>query len=197
MYQTFLTDAGESPVALDDIQFTYTRRIPLPGDVTLRPSFGLTAPTSYGSQLAGVYTAPRIGLSADKKFGKYFSLDARLRGTFFIVKATSGGGTFTDAGLSGFVDGNASMVGSADPNARGSFAMSLGADLSMPFHTPLSIGAALYTSYTWYYNVANSGMLPGSMDCGHSDFGTPQGQCMSVQTVAQPGQPTQQFYGYT
>ncbi len=192
MYQNFLTDQGELPVALDDILFSYTRRIPLAYDITLRPSVGVTAPVSFGSQLAGVITTPRIGLAADKKFGKYFVLDARLRGTFYIVKATSGGGQFADAGLSGFIDGNAMAVGSAMPNPRGSFGMSLGADFSMPFHEALSIGAGAYTSYTWFYSPAGVGELPGSMDCGKGAFG----MC-GMPAITPPSQPTQQFYGYT
>lgn len=190
LYQYFLADQGESGARLDDLALSYTRRIPLPGGVTLRVSPGVTLPTSYGSQLAGIYVEPVLGVSAEKRFGRYFSLDARMRGVAYIVKATSGGGTFADAGLGGF---SQDATGGSSPNPEAGFSMRLAADFTMPFHEPLSINLLGYTSYTWFYDI---GCSPPPMDSGLSQaIGMmPAGNCTPAS--AQAGQPAQQKYGY-
>jgi hypothetical protein len=160
----------------------------------MRASFSLTLPVSYGSQLAGLYTAPKLALQADRKFGKYFSLDARLSGGVYIVKYAEGGASFISAGNSGFNNvGVGQNGGGANPNPRGSFSMALNADLAMPFHEPLSVGLSMYTGWTWFYDVCNG---PGSMSGLSSAIGmpVPMGTC-TLPSVAQPdGQPFQQSY---
>jgi len=195
VYQRFLGDMGETGVRMDDISFSYTRRIPIPGEVTLRPSFSITAPTSYGSQLASVYTVPRLALQADRRFG-HFTLDARLSGSVFIVKYAEGGSSFNGGGNSGF--GVGQNGGGVYANPKGVFSASLSGDFSMPFHEPLSIGASLYTGYIWKYDVCGSSAQAGS-DGGASAFGMKtqgMGTCSAMPTVMQStSQPTSQNYG--
>jgi hypothetical protein len=195
VYQYFLSDAGESGVRADDISVKYTRRIPLPGKVTLRAAFSLSAPVSYGSQLAGVITVPKLSLQADRRFGKYLTLDARVTGGYYIVKYAEGGSSYNGGGNSGFGLGNNQPGAYANP--KGTLSMGLTADLAMPFHEPLSVGLSLYNGYAWVYNVCGNGMQP--LGSGHEQsFGMPQGMgtCMQDPTVSQGGQPFKQSYGY-
>jgi hypothetical protein len=189
VYQRFLADAGESGARLDDLLLQYTHRFVLPQQFSLRLYASITAPTSYGSQLAGLYTVPSLGVEGDKKFGKYFSLNARVRGSVDIVKSAEGGAAFNGGGNSGF--GLGDNGGGADPNPKGSLSLRLLADLAMPFHTPLSISALVYTSYAWFYNVGG-GAIPGG-DGGQSAFGMSNANNPSVMST---GQPTNQFYGW-
>lgn len=188
LYQYFLADSGESGARADDLLLKYTRRIPLPGAVTMRVSGSLTAPTSYGSQLAGLYTVPRLQLQADRTFGKYFTLDARLSGSMYVVKYAEGGAAFNNSGNSGFgTSGLGTNGGGANANPKGSYSMSLNAELAMPFHTPLAVGLTAYVGYTWFYDVACGGNNPQDMHAGA--FGTnAMGTCANQPTVQQATQ---------
>jgi hypothetical protein len=196
--QAFLADGGESGARSDDISLTYTRRFPLPGQTNIRLSGSLTAPVSYGSQLAGIYTVPKLSLSADKRFGRYFSMDARVTGSMFIVKYASGGSSYNGGGISGFgaaTNGNGigSNGGGATPNPKAGLSMAVGADLAMPFHTPLSIGVGLYVSYAWMYNVCGSASNSGLSSA--TGMMEPSGNCNLNATNASDGQPFFQSYG--
>jgi hypothetical protein len=196
VYQWFLSDQGEPGVRADDISFKYTRRIPLPGAVTMRASFSLTAPVSYGSQVATLYTAPKLQLQADRRFGKFFSLDARLSGGFYVVKYAEGSAAFTNGGNSGFSNiGTTTGNTGSNPNPRGTFSMALNADLAMPFHDALSVGLSVYTGWTWFYDVCN-GAGTGAMTGLGSALGMPAGMtACSLPVSGQPGgQPFQQSY---
>jgi hypothetical protein len=185
LYETFLIDQGDSPVRADDISFRYTRRFPLPAQTTLRLAASFTAPVSYGSQLAGVYTAPKLSIQADKRFGKYFSLDGRVTGGVFIVKSAVGGSAYNDSGASGFASsGFGTNGGGANPNPKGTVSLGLTADLAMPFHDPLSIGLSVYDAYTWYYDVSNGG------NCSSG----PSTPCMYGSVMQSTAQPFQQAY---
>jgi len=195
LYQFGIVDQGDSPVRSDDIQASYTRRIPLPGKVTLRASFALTAPISYGSQLAGLITSPRVSLQADRRFGKYFTLDARLGGTYFIFTHTTGYG-LTGAGIAGngtpgTGGGGVTDPGSAgaNPNPRASLTMVLSADLAMPFHDSLSLGVSLYNGYSWVYDVGCSGSGSAYTGGSMSAFGTTMAGTCPPTTNATQGQP--------
>jgi hypothetical protein len=186
IYETFLIDNGDSAARADDITFRYTRRIPLPAQTTLRLSASFTAPVSYGSQLAGLYTAPKLSIQADKRFGKFFSLDARVTGGVFIVKSASGGSAYNGSGGSGFTTaGFGNNGGGANPDPKGTMSLGLTADLAMPFHDPLSIGLSLYDAYTWFYDVSNGGGCPA---------GTPSTVCMYGTVMQSTSQPVQQTW---
>ncbi len=147
---------------------------------------------SYGSQLAGVYTVPRLSLTGERRFG-HFTLDARLGGAVYIVKYAEGGSSFNDGGNSGFGGGIGGNGGGANPNPRGGFNMLLSGDFSMPFHEPLSVGLSLYAGYTWFYDVGCTGAGSGYMG-GGSAFGMPTTVCPPT-TNAGSSQPFQQSYG--
>jgi hypothetical protein len=146
IYQRFIADEGETGVRADDLSFSYTRRVPLPGEVQLKLSGRLTAPISFNSQKASLITSPRGAVQVSRKFGT-FNLDARLSGTGYIVKY-------------------ASYDGGANPNPRGLLGATLSGDYAMPFLESLSIGATLYTGYLWFYDVYGSAgpnmTLPGA-----------------------------------
>jgi hypothetical protein len=160
--------------------------------VNLLAAVSATIPVSYGSQLAGVYTVPRVSLTGERRFG-HFTLDARLGGAVYIVKYAEGGSAFNDAGNSGFSGNLGGNGGGANPNPRGSFNMLLSGDFSMPFHEPLSVGLSLYAGYTWYYNVGCNGADSGYMGGGQSAFGM-MVTCPPT-TNATSSQPFQQSYG--
>ncbi len=129
--QRFIADQGETGFRFDDVGFQYRRTIPLPQQFTLFASAQLTAPTSFYSQKSGIITQPRIGLSAEKQFGEYVTVSARINGGTTIAKyRTAEGGA---------------------PN--GKYSLGTGADVEvvMPFHKPLSFGAGVGTSYSWFY----------------------------------------------
>ncbi len=188
VYQYFLADQGEPGVRLDDVILSYARRIPLPGEVNLRISPSLILPTSFGSQKSHIYVVPRLGVSADRKFG-HFNLDARLRGYVYVVGSAEGGCGFTDAGVGGF--GNCTTsIGSSNPNPKGQLDARLTGDFSMPFHEPLSVGISFYDAYIWYYNVGG-----GAVDS--SEFvQTDYGMAPNNPSAMLNSQPYQQVYGY-
>jgi hypothetical protein len=195
LYQGYLVDMNEPRVRSDDILFTYTRRIPLPGAVTMRASLSLTAPVSYASQLGGLYTSPRLSVQADRKFGRYFSLDGRLAGSFYIQKYTVGGFSYTGGGIS---EGDGVALGKngggGNPSTKGSLSMTLAADFAMPFHEPLSIGADGYVAWAWLYNPCG-GTQTGSMHEGSFGYMLPTTTCNLPAINATDKQPFRQLYG--
>lgn len=135
-YQRFLVDDGESGFRADDLSFAYTRFVPLPQKVTLRLIGSALVPISYGSQKSSLITAPRFTVAADRRFG-YLTLSARALGELYLSRYTTAEG------------------GSA--NTKWRTAGGLEAELAMPFHEALSVGASLYLQYSRPYNVQNSG----------------------------------------
>ena len=165
-YQRFIADPGESGLRGDDIVFSYARIIPLPQQFRVSLRASVIAPTSFISQKMGVVTAPRGGVQVDKGFGKYVNLSARTFGEGYIQTKTS-------------------MQGGA-PNPIARLGFSFDASVAMPFHKPLSIGTALYTGYTWFYD-ANSTLPPLT--------GYPADAPIATQDPQFQHNPTQQSYG--
>ena len=198
LFQGWIIDSGDSPVRADDISVSYTRRIPLPGKVTLRATAGLTAPISYGSQISTLITSPRVSLQADRRFG-HLTVDARVGGTVFIFRDTTGGG-FTGGGIAGNSTPGTGVVGGngpgASPNPKGSLTMVIGADFSMPFYDRLSVGLSLYDGYSWVYNVGCSGSSSFLTDSGlDSALGMPGSTACPPTTNGGMGQPFFQAWG--
>jgi hypothetical protein len=137
VYQRYLADPGETGARFDDLSLAYTRKIPLPGEVTLRPSFSLSAPTSFASQKASLITAPRLSLQADRRFWKWLTVEARVADSYYLVRYASAAG--------------------GNPNTRNVLSGMVSVDFAMPFHDPLSVGLTGYTAYIWLYDVANGG----------------------------------------
>ena len=130
--ERFLADPGESGWRSSDISLAYTRSERLPGAIGLKLTAYLTAPTSFGSQLASLYTTPSASIALSRKFGD-LTLEARGVGHYFIVQyATAAGG---------------------NPNPQGSVGVQGRIEYDMPFHRKLTIGLDAYTDWTWYYNV--------------------------------------------
>ena len=149
-YQSSVIDTGDSPMRFDDLSLAYTRRFPLVSDINLRLTGAIAAPTSYASQRATMIISPRLALSIDRKFGRYFTLDARVSGSGYIVRCATEG-SYDCMAASG-------DPGGAMPNAKAVAGATLSADLAMPFHDALSIGASGYTGYIWFYSA--SGGVP-------------------------------------
>jgi len=166
-YQRFLADPQESGVRMDDVVFSYARIVPLPQQFRLSVRASVLAPTSFISQKMGMITAPRLTLQGDKAFGKYVSLTLRTFGEGYIQQYTA-------------------MEGGA-PNPIARVGGSFEASVAMPFHAPLSLGAMLYTGYTWFYDATGT---PVTLT------GYPSGIPRQVQVDPQfDHQPTQQSYG--
>jgi hypothetical protein len=129
--QRFIADDGETGVRFDDLVLQYRRTIPLPEQFTMFALGQVTAPTSFDSQKSGLITAPRVTLSLEKLFGEYVTTSVRVGGTGYVTKYRSYEG------------------GRPEPK----FGLSAGADVevAMPFHKPLSFGAGVGTSYSWFY----------------------------------------------
>jgi hypothetical protein len=157
MYQRFLADSGENGVRFDDIVLTYSHTFTLPKKFNLTLGLLATIPTSYDSYLAGTITTTRFTVEADRRFGP-LSLDARTYVGYDIQSEESIG------------DG----AGYA-PNTLAHVGIVADAELHMPFHEPLSVGAGIATGYTWYHNIS--------------------GQAQVVQDATFATQPIQQTYG--
>lgn len=138
----FIADSGETGWRFDDAILSYTHYFQLPWQMVLKPGAWVTAPFSWTSQLHGYITDLRAYASLAKFFGKYFDVEPRIRGDWFVVRYnTSTGGA---------------------PNEKADFGMGINAELHMPFHPRLSAGVDLATSYSWYYDVANASPIPGN-----------------------------------
>jgi hypothetical protein len=129
----FVADPGETGVRADDISLAYTHSVPLPRNFLFSATGSLSAPTSLTSQKQGLITAPRLNLAINKRFGRYISAGANLGGGVWIDRYAEAEG------------------GAANPLAQ--VAGTLFAEVIMPFHEPLSIGASASTGYFWLYNV--------------------------------------------
>jgi len=141
--ERFIADSGETGVRAGDVTFRYTRTQPLPKQFTFAATGALSAPTSFYSQKASLITAPTLILQLDKKFGKYVAVSARTSGAVFISKyAEAEGGA---------------------PNPKWRLSGALEAEVTMPFHEPLSIGADVSTGYVWLYQV-NGATGSGTVD---------------------------------
>ncbi len=183
-YEKFLVDSGDSAGRLDDLSLSYTRRIALPGEATLRLSAGLTAPISYASQLNGIITVPRLSIQADKKFG-YLTLEARIGAGWLFASSAVGGSAYNGGGESGFGIGD--NGGGATPNPKASLSGTIAADLTMPFYDKLGVGVSAYTGYAWFYDVNNGTCAPSSM---------PSTVCMYGAENTYYTQPAAQSYGW-
>jgi hypothetical protein len=168
-YQRFLADSSETGVRPDDLVLSYTRTVPLPWEMTLRPSVSNVFPISFDSRLMGLYAVPRANASLMKNFlGGDLNVNLRVGGAAYIGEYTSAQG------------------GSANPIA--STTAGIGINYSMPFHRNLQVGMNLQTTVYWNHEVehGNNAMLNGQ-------FGS-----APVQPTQDPqfaSQPTQQTYG--
>jgi hypothetical protein len=157
--QRFLADQGETGLRSGDVTFRYTRTQPLPRQFTFSATGALSAPTSFSSQKMSLITAPTLILQLDKKVGKYLALSGRASGGAFVYKYDSAQG--------------------GQPNPKWRLSALLEAEVTMPFHEPLSIGIDVATSYNWLYDVNSAG-------------GTSNGVVADSQF---PNQPIAQSYG--
>jgi len=160
--QRFIADQGETGWRSEDLILSYGHYFPLKYEMTFKANGWLTAPTSLASQKASVITSPRIYFSLEKEFGEYFRVEPRTYGEAIIAKyATYEGG---------------------QPNTKYGLGFGVAAELTMPFHTPLSIGVDAATAYHWYYDVNNSDPSQSGSYVG------------VVQDTQFPNQPIQQTY---
>lgn len=146
-YERFMADAGETGFRLDDTTLAYAHYFRLPQELIIRPSFSLSAPTSFESQKMGLITEPRLGVSVVKHIGR-FSAELRLTGTLYVQKYREAEG------------------GSANP--KGGFSGLVEADYKMPFLEDLSLGAAVYTSWLWLYDVTAQGRYGAVNDANYA-----------------------------
>jgi hypothetical protein len=167
LYQFFLADPGESGYRGDDIVVYYTHYFYMKDDLTFRVRPSFTIPISWQSQRESNITDARLTLGAEKVMFGYLSIDARVFGDSFIDHYTT------------IQDG-------ASANTKWRLAGILEAELAMPFHHQLSIGADVTDEYLWYYN-------PGSVP--NPQMSTPQQYGAVSDTQFPGGQPVQQEYG--
>jgi hypothetical protein len=168
-YQRFLADSSETGVRPDDLLLAYTRTIPLPWDLTLRPSVSNLFPISFESRLMGLYSVPRAGMSLMRSF-----LDGDLN-----VNVRAGGAAYIG-------EYKSARGGSANPVASGT--VGIGLNYSMPFHRNLQVGASLQTTYYWNNEVEH-----GNDPTLSAQFGS-----APIQPTKDPqfdSQPMQQTYG--
>lgn len=167
--QNFLGDQGETGFRGTDITLAYTRLIPLPEKFNLRAGVSSTIPVSYYSQLSSSITSPAANVGLSRRFGD-LAVAANIVGGVFFYKYREVGNDNTPGGAGG----------PANPKYR--LGGSISAEYSMPFHRPLSLGAALTDSYRWYYDV-------GAAPSNSGSFGG------AVQDTQFSGQTMQQSYG--
>ncbi len=134
--ENFVVDQGETGVRADDTALAFTHSLALPRDFLFSTTVSVTAPTSLVAQKEGLITAPRLNLSLAKRFGRYINLGLNIGGGVWIERYAEAEG------------------GAANPLAQ--VAGALSADVTMPFHEPLSIGASASTGYFWLYNIPNA-----------------------------------------
>ena len=134
--EDFIADPGETGVRAADVAVTYSHSIALPRDFLFSAMGSLSAPTSLTSQKQGLITAPHLTLGLNKRIGKYINVSAHVSGGVFIARYASqeGGGANPLASVSG----------------------GLNAEVTMPFHEPLSFGISVTDVYAWFYEVQSS-----------------------------------------
>jgi hypothetical protein len=164
LYQRFLADPGETGVRADDIVGSYRHWIELPAQFDFYGSFSLVAPTSFVSFREGLITAPRVGLRLDKGIGDYILLSARTSGSYYWERYNT-------------------MRDGTSPNPLARVAGGVDADVTMPFHKPLSAGVSLYTNYYWYHNATST--LPAGATNGSGQVGTTTGNQPAIQPISQ------------
>lgn len=166
LYERFLADPGETGFRSDDLILQYTHVQHLPYDLTLKPGAWITFPTSFTSQKASSITSPRIYVALDKALGNWVHIEPRTSADYYIVHY----GTVENG---------------ATPNAQARYGIGINAEVQMPFHPALSIGADAGTAYYWYYKArasqagTNNPSFPGT-----------------VQDSTFKDQPVQQTYGF-
>jgi hypothetical protein len=134
VFQRFIGDQGETGIRMDDFEPMYTRIIPLPWKLTARTSGSVILPTSYESQRADLYCAPRILTQLDRRFG---TLNITFRNSNAVwlhkYKASPGGDALPLFSISG----------------------SLNAEYAMPFHEQLSVGIIGFSGATFNHDPTN------------------------------------------
>ena len=138
-YERFVADQGETGLRFDDLVFAYTRFIPLPAEFMLRITGSLTAPTSFGSKLAGIVTVPRLGARIDRQFGRVTALLIGY-GEYYVAKYRTA------------VGGN--------PNPQWHTATVADVEYRVPVIEKLSLGLSASTGWTWYYGVDSTNAGP-------------------------------------
>jgi hypothetical protein len=166
LYERFLSDPGESGVRSDDLILQYTHVQPLPYDMTLKPGGWVTFPTSFSSQKASSITSPRLYVALDKALGNWVHIEPRVSGDYYIVRYGS-------------------VENGSTPNTQWRAGVGLNAEVQMPFHPQLSIGADAGTAYYWYYRAR-------AAQAGNSNPSFPG----TVQDSTYKEQPVQQTYGF-
>jgi hypothetical protein len=152
-YQFFTADANEPGLRLADFVLTYTRFVPIATETARSPAVpplrgvlllleaAATAPTSFGSHLAGVITVPRLRVYLERAFlGRNLIVTASGFGEQYVVRYRTASG------------------GDANPLRRA--AVELAVDAGLPFLRGVSVGAAADSSYTWYYAPGTPEPLP-------------------------------------
>ncbi len=168
-YQRFLADETETGIRTDDMQLAYTRTVPLPWELMLRPSVAHLFPISFESRMMGMISSPRASVSLMRNFlDNNLNVNLRVGGAGYIQKYKSAPG------------------GSANPYA--STNIGVGVNYSMPFHNSLQVGANAYTSY--YFNHEVEGGLQDNVSGQFKN--APIGVSKDTQFADQP---MQQTYG--
>lgn len=139
-YERFLADDGETGFRSDDLILSYTRTIPLPEKVLLKPGAWVTAPTSFASKKATIITVPRIYLSAEKTFKGWLRVEPRIMGEWYFVRDRT------------YEDG-------ATPNVKARTGVGLNVEANVPIHRALTFGLDIGTAWYWYYDAYGSQAL--------------------------------------
>jgi len=171
-YEYLLSDAGESGVRATDLSLSYSHLFRLPGQFNLRATVAATAPVSFYSQKAGLYTAPTGSLSLTKYFNGGLTLDLNAFGGGYIQACSAAGASGYDCNTPG-----------GGTNPAGIFGGSIEADYAFWFHRALVVGADAYLAWLWYRQVGAEKV--SSTATGGADI-----------AVALQHQPVQQLYGF-
>ena len=161
LFERFVADQGETGFRFDDIILSYTRRIPLPQQFTLRAGVWVTFPTSFASQKSSLISAPRLYFDLEKRFGQYVTANLRASGDAYISSYRTAEGS--------------------NYNPKYGARTSAEVEVAMPFHTPLSAGVSAGTGYTWYYEPNSTSDQNPQVQrygtTGDPQFSQPPGVC--------------------
>lgn len=157
-YQLGIKDPGETGFRASDLALSYQRLIPLPEEFNLRLRAQLLFPTSFLSSNRSLIMEPSIRARVTKVFGPAV-VGAAVRYRYEWMKYTTAAG------------------GAVNPRSG----LTFGADVevAMPFWKSLSVGADLFTTYRWYYEVGNLG------PDGSTSFGTVRDSQFDKQPMTQ------------